>query len=192
MMTFPMLETKRLHLVEIQEEHIDAIYDTFSREEVTQYYGMAPFRKKEQAANMIKSFTKNYEEKRAIRWGIILKETGKLIGTVGLNNLQTWAKKSEIGYDIHPSFWRKGYAYEAAKEVVNYSFQYLQLFRLAAITYPNNIASSSLLIKLGFQKEGVLRGYIFDGKQSNNGAIYAIVKTDWERIFLYEKQAVEK
>lgn len=185
-MCFPVIETERLRLVEIQEEHIDVIYDIFSCEEVTRYYGMLPFNKKEQAANMIKSFSKNYEERRAIRWGILLKETRELIGTIGLNNLQTWAKRAEIGYDIHPSFWKKGYAYEAAAEIVNYSFRHLQLFRLAAITYPSNVASSSLLVKLRFQEEGVLRGYIFDGKQSHDGSVYAIVKPDWEHSMLEE------
>lgn len=180
-MSFPVIETERLCLVEIEEEHIDAIYDIFSRAEVTKYYGMAPFDKKEQAGNMILSFAKNYTEKHVTRWGITVKETSEFIGTVGLNNLQMWAKRAEIGYDIHPSFWKKGYAYEAAIEIVKYSFQQLQLFRLVAITYPDNVASSSLLVKLGFQKEGLLRGYIFDGKQSHDGSIYAIVKPEWER-----------
>ena len=44
-------------------------------------------------------FFKNYFKKKAIRWGIVLKETNVLIGTIGLNNLQLWSKRSEIGYD---------------------------------------------------------------------------------------------
>ena len=37
--------------------------------------------------------------------GIVLKETNTLIGTIGLNNLQLWSKRSEIGYDLHPRYW---------------------------------------------------------------------------------------
>lgn len=77
-MGFSVIEAERLCLVEIEEEHIDTIYDIFSREEVTKYYGMAPFDKKEQAVNMVLSFTKTYTEKRAIRWGIIIKQINSL------------------------------------------------------------------------------------------------------------------
>ncbi|MGG2065088.1 GNAT family N-acetyltransferase [Bacillus sp. S14(2024)] len=179
-MKFPTLETDRLSLVEIDQSYIQSIYDIFSLEEVTRYYGMNCFKEIEQAAKMIDSFVKNFQEKRAIRWGIVVKETNDFVGTVGFNNLQLWSKRAEIGYDIHPSFWRKGYASEAVKAVLKYGFQELDLFRIGAITYPENEASSHLLLKIGFQKEGLLRGYIYQGSQSNDALVYAILKTDWE------------
>ena len=37
--------------------------------------------------------------------GNCVKETNVLIGTIGLNNLQLWSKRSEIGYDLHPRYW---------------------------------------------------------------------------------------
>ncbi|WP_028411250.1 GNAT family N-acetyltransferase [Bacillus sp. 123MFChir2] len=179
-MMFPILETKRLRLIEINHTYSSKIYDIFSIEEVTRYYGMNCFTKMEQAVRMIDSFAKNFQEKRAIRWGIVVKETGDFVGTVGFNNLQLWSKRAEIGYDIHPAFWRKGYASEAVKEVLAYGFQELDLFRIGAITYPENEASSYLLLKLGFQKEGLLRGYIYQNQHSNDAFVYSILKTDWE------------
>ncbi|MGG2014696.1 GNAT family N-acetyltransferase [Bacillus sp. S10(2024)] len=180
-MTFPILETERLRLIEINETNSQNIYDIFSLEEVTRYYGMNPFKEKEQAVQMINSFAKNFQEKRAIRWGIVIKETGDFVGTVGFNNLQVWSKRAEIGYDIHSAFWRKGYASEAVKEVLAYGFQELDLFRIGAITYPENMASSHLLLKLGFQKEGLLRGYIYQGNQSIDALVYSILKTGWKK-----------
>ncbi|ENQ3078171.1 GNAT family N-acetyltransferase [Bacillus cereus] len=175
---FPIIETERLRLIEITQTYSQNIYDIFSLEEVTRYYGMNPFKEVEQAVRMIDSFTKNFQEKRAIRWGIVVKETGDFVGTVGFNNLQLWSKRAEIGYDIHPAFWRKGYASEAVREVLEYGFQELDLFRIGAITYPENWASSYLLLKLGFQKEGLLRGYIYQGNQSNDALVYSILKTN--------------
>ncbi|MZF04828.1 GNAT family N-acetyltransferase, partial [Bacillus anthracis] len=90
---------------------------------------------------------KNYFEKKAIRWGIVLKETNTLIGTIGLNNLQLWSKRSEIGYDLHPRYWGNGYASEAAREIIHYGFQDLGLFRIGAITYPENVTSCKMLCK---------------------------------------------
>ncbi|MDM5188710.1 GNAT family N-acetyltransferase [Bacillus sp. DX4.1] len=182
-MAFPILETKRLHLIEIEQLHCQKIYDIFSLEEVTRYYGMNSLTKFGQASRMIESFSKNYFEKSAIRWGIVVKETGAFIGTAGLNNLQLWSKRSEIGYELHPSYWGKGYASEAVQQIVTYSFQELGLFRIGAITYPENVASSSMLSKLGFQKEGLLRGYINQGNRQRDAFIYSMLLTDWEKSY---------
>ncbi|MFJ8530895.1 GNAT family N-acetyltransferase [Bacillus sp. NPDC094106] len=178
-MAFPVFETERLRLVEIDQSYCQQIYEIFSLEEVTRYYGMNSFTEFGQASRMIESFSKNYFEKRAIRWGIVLKETNALIGTIGLNNLQLWSKRSEIGYDLHPSYWGKGYALEAAQEIITYSFRELGLFRIGAITYPENVTSCKMLSKIGFQKEGLLRGYIYQGDQQHDALVYSIIRTDW-------------
>ncbi|KEK23484.1 GNAT family N-acetyltransferase [Bacillus gaemokensis] len=182
-MTFPVLETERLRLVEIDQSYCQKIYEIFSHKEVTRYYGMNSFTEFGQASRMIESFSKNYFGKRAIRWGMVLKETNTLIGTIGLNNLQLWSKRSEIGYDLHPTYWRKGYASEAAQEIITYSFQELGLFRIGAITYPENVASCKMLSKIGFHKEGLLRGYINQGEQQHDAFIYSILRTDWIKDF---------
>jgi [ribosomal protein S5]-alanine N-acetyltransferase len=180
-MSFPVLETERLNLIEIKEEHVKEIYDIFSREEVTRFYGLLPFKKEDQAIKMVESFSKNFQDNRAVRWGIVLKETGEFIGSVGLNNLQLWSKRSEIGYELRPDVWGKGIASEAVKTVLSYSFQELELFRIGAVTFPENFASSKLLLNLGFQKEGLLRGYIYQGGTSYDTFVYSLLKSDWER-----------
>ncbi len=65
---------------------------------------------------MIDSFQKHIQENRAVRWGIVPKDTEELSGTIGLNNLQIWNKRAEIGFDMHPDFWRMGYTSEAVKK----------------------------------------------------------------------------
>ncbi|WP_432355610.1 GNAT family N-acetyltransferase [Sporosarcina sp. A2] len=114
-----------------------------------------------EASKIIESFQNTYESKRGIRWGIVLKESRDLVGTVGLNNLNTHGKKAEIGFELHPLFWNQGITTEAVKEVVRYSFEVLQLFRIGAVTYPQNEPSKQLLKRLSFSEEGLLRGYLF-------------------------------
>ena len=57
-----------------------------------------------QASRMIESFQKIILRKRQYD-GDCIKKTNALIGTIGLNNLQLWSKRSEIGYDLHPRYW---------------------------------------------------------------------------------------
>lgn len=42
-MAFPILETERLRLVEIEQSYCQKIYEIFSLDEVTCYYGMNSF-----------------------------------------------------------------------------------------------------------------------------------------------------
>jgi [ribosomal protein S5]-alanine N-acetyltransferase len=179
-MSFPILETERLHLIEINEQYSQKYYEIMSLDEVTRYYGMENLKGVEEAVKMIDSFKNNFLSNRGIRWGIVLKENQEFIGTVGLNNLNLPNKRAEIGYEIHPDYWRKGFTSEAVKEVLRYSFEELGLYRIGAVTYPENIASSTLLKKLGFKQEGLLRGYIYQKNRSNDVFIFSLLRTEWK------------
>ncbi|WP_066175825.1 GNAT family N-acetyltransferase [Bacillus marinisedimentorum] len=178
-MGFPELETKRLKLVQLGEEHIPGFYDIMSRDEVTKYYGMESLKNLEEAARIIESFRTNFENKRAVRWGILLKDTEDFAGTVGLNNLHVRGKRAEIGYELHPSHWNKGITTEAVKEVLRYAFEELDLFRMGAVTFTENKTSIQLLKRLGFKEEGILRGYLFQNNQSHDGLVFSLLKTEW-------------
>ncbi|QKE72603.1 GNAT family N-acetyltransferase [Arthrobacter citreus] len=179
-MEFPILETERLFLVQITQKNVDEIYSIFSNKEVIKYYGMDPFTEKDQAVKMIDSFQTRFENQQGMRWGIVEKESKKLIGTIGLNNLVLHAKRTEIGYDLLPTFWRRGYMFEAIKEITAFCFDKLGLYRIGANIFPDNTGSSTLIEKLGFQKEGLLRGYLVQSDQSHDLNVFSLIKPDWE------------
>jgi ribosomal-protein-alanine N-acetyltransferase len=178
-MTFPILETKRLKLIEITHRHVEYLYEILSLEEVTRFYGTNRFTLPVEASRLIDMFHKNLVDKRGIRWGIKLKENQRIIGTVGLNGLQLQNKRAEIGYELHPAYWRKGFGEEAIKEVLRFCFNQLDLFRIGAVVYPENEASINLLLKLGFTKEGLLRGYIHQNDQFHDTYVLSLLKPEW-------------
>ncbi|MBO1913606.1 GNAT family N-acetyltransferase, partial [Microvirga sp. 3-52] len=110
---FPMLETERLILREITNEDANAVYSSFSNDEVTRYYGQDTMKDIEEAEKIIDIFALNYIEKRGIRWGIQRKDDQKVIGTIGFHAWVHKHKRAEIGYEIHPDYWRNGYTHEA-------------------------------------------------------------------------------
>lgn len=179
-MLFPTLETERLRLIEITPIHALSLFEILSLDEVTRYYGTDTFTSLEEAKKLIDMFQKNFYEKRSMRWGIVLKENNEFIGTLGLNGLQLKNKKAEIGYEIHPSYWRQGYTSEAIKEVLRYSYLELKLNRIGAVVYLENEASSNLLEKLGFKKEGELRDYLFQNNAYHTTSMFSLLKREWE------------
>lgn len=173
---FPILETERLLLREITQDDAEGIFAFFSNDNVTRYYGQDTLENMEQAKQFVDFFTKSYLEKRGIRWGIERKGTPGIIGTIGFNALSLKHKRAEIGYEIHPKQWRKGYTFEAVSKVLDYGFEKLGLTRIGAVVFIDNEASNQLLSKVGFQKEGILRDYMYQNGKAHDTYVYSILK----------------
>ncbi|MDF2038458.1 GNAT family protein [Cytobacillus oceanisediminis] len=172
----PTLETKRLMLREILKEDAESIYACFSNDNVTRYYGQETLERMEQAEAIVAFFANSYREKRGIRWGIELKGKKGIIGTVGFNALSLKHKRAEIGYEIHPEHWRKGYTFEAVSKVIQYGFEELDLTRIGAVVFMENEASNKLLTRAGFQKEGILRDYMQQNGEAQDTYVYSILR----------------
>ncbi|MFP7731821.1 GNAT family N-acetyltransferase [Priestia aryabhattai] len=170
---FPILLTPRTTLREITEADADYIFDLFSQEEVIRYYGQEKLTIIQEALMLIDIFAENYRNKKGMRWGIERLDTGELIGTVGFNLWNKKHKRAEIGYELHPQHWRHGYASEAASAVMAYGFNNLQLIRIGAVVFLENQASQHVLEKLGFQKEGVLKNYMYQNGKAHDTFVYS-------------------
>ena len=173
---FPVLETERLKLREITKDDAVGIFACFSNDDVTRYYGQETLQNIEQAEKFVEFFSKNYNEKRGIRWGIETRETREFIGTIGFNAWSPNHRRAEIGYEIHPDQWRKGYTSEALSKVLTFGFDVMDLTRIGAIVFIDNEASNNLLTKIGFQKEGVLRDYMYQNDIAHDTNIYSLLK----------------
>ncbi|WP_186671782.1 GNAT family N-acetyltransferase [Sporosarcina sp. BP05] len=177
-MTFPNLTTPRLRLTEVEQDHSSALFTIFSNPEVVKYYGMDPMHELAQAEKIIEHFKSTYEIKKGIRWAITLNDGNHFVGTIGLNNLALGMKKAEVGFEIHPDFWRSGITSEALQKVLDYSFDELGLHRMGAVTFPANRASIGLLKKNGFVEEGKLRSYLFQNGHSHDALMFSILHTE--------------
>ncbi|MGE1015812.1 GNAT family N-acetyltransferase [Bacillus wiedmannii] len=178
-MSFPVLETERLILREITKEDSKAIFDYFSRENVTQFYGMNSFKDLKEAETLVENFQSAFHDKRGIRWGIVTKTENEFIGTIGFHAWSPQHKRTEIGYEIHPDYWRKGYISEAVRTVITYGFNKWDLNRIGAIIFTDNIASHKSVQKFGFKQDGLLREYMYQNNHPNDVISYSLLKSEW-------------
>ena len=63
----------------------------------------------------------------------------------------------DVGFALLPSFWSKGYAFEAASAVMVHARKELGIQRIVAITSPDNHGSIKVLAKLGLRYERTIR-----------------------------------
>lgn len=89
------------------------------------------------------------------------KNTEKIIGFVGLNNIiygSFWS--CFISYKLDKDCLNRGFMTEAVKVVVDYAFTELKLHRIEGNVLPDNVSSLKVLDKNGFKYEGVSEKYL--------------------------------
>lgn len=103
----------------------------------------------------IKESDLEFEESGTPRFCLILND--KMIGTISFHPINKLHKHGSIGYWMDKSFTRNGYLTKAAKALVKYGFEILDLNRIEIRCNTKNIASQRVAEKLGFCFEGTLR-----------------------------------
>ena len=89
--------------------------------------------------------------------GMILKETGGLIGDCGVVWQEVEGRlEPEIGYHVHRGCWNRGFASEAARAVRDYAFATLDCDHVISMIRPENMASRRVAEKNGLRLEGVV------------------------------------
>ena len=86
-------------------------------------------------------------------YAIVLKETGRLIGSIGLNKTAIAPRddEAELGYWLGVPYWGRGIMPEAAREVLRHAFEDLELARVWCGYYDGNEKSRRVQEKLGFR-----------------------------------------
>lgn len=158
--TFPVLETKRLRLRQLETADAEALFQIYADEQVTRYYDLETFTELEQAEALISRQLDRFRQKAGIRWGITFKDKDIVIGTIGMM-LTPENRQGGIGYDLGRPYWRQGIMHEVLERIIQFGFETAEVERIQALVMPGNAASAGLLEKLGFQDQGVLEEYAF-------------------------------
>lgn len=175
--SFPILETSRLDLIEIKQDHLPDLFELFSDENVTRYYNIKTLTEENEAQKFVDWFQSRFKDKLSVRWGIALKSEKKIIGTIGFNNF-TKEHRANLGYDLQKKYWNKGYMTESLNAVIEFGFKVLEINRIEAEVMQGNIISERVLEKLGFKKEGILRQWMFWNGNHYDMSMYSLLRTE--------------
>lgn len=173
----PTLKTERLTLRNFELSDIDKYIQEFSNPNLQRYLGGIPILRNDM--KHINNWLTNINHKLLKRkvvftWLITLNENSqRSVGRIDLGGFEN-KKAAELSYYIWESYWGLGYASEAIRKVLEFGFDTVDLLRIQAIVHEDNVNSKKVLLKSGFQKEGVLRNYPL-GKNINNVEIYSSI-----------------
>lgn len=147
------LETERLILKDINENHVEDILKIRSNEVINQFVQRNSPKNNYDALQFILTIKERTQNNQTYYWGISLKDQTHLIGTICLWNFSEDRKTAEVGYELLPDHHRKGIMSEALTAVLNYGFNQLHLQEIVAMTNTFNENSKGLLLKHDFVLE---------------------------------------
>ncbi len=126
-------------------------------------------------------FLKSSNTERSKRFVVCLRETGDIVGQVGLGEISGGAFQScYLGYWIGAGFVKRGLMSEAVTLAVSYAFEELKLHRVEANVVPTNRASLGLVKKQGFRYEGTAKRYLKIAGRWRDHEHWAVTREEWK------------
>ena len=141
--------TKRLTLRRFTLEDAPAFMELTNEPEVRRYTGVQPYASVTEAESMIDTLLERYERDRFGRWVVERRSDGEFLGWCGLRPVER--EGVDLGFWILPRHWNQGYATEAALASVGLGFGEYDLPYLLGRAVAANVASMTVLGKLGFE-----------------------------------------
>lgn len=175
----PKLRTARLDLRAIDTGDIDALFSIFSEPQVMRYWSRGPYSSPEELQSYFEKTQQAFIEQSQLRWGLVSREDGRVIGVCSLYAIDAGNLRADIGYILHREAWGQGLMQEALTAIFDYAFEVMSLRRIEADIDPRNTASIAVLEKLGFQREGLLKErWLVDGEVSDS-LMMGLLRSSW-------------
>lgn len=173
----PFITGERLYLRPLEPAQDNHLYSTWLNDvEIRRYFSVYPTsdtRAKERIDNL-------YKSTNHIIFGIALKEDNRLIGLVGLKDINLLNQSAEFYVIIGDrNIQGRGYGTEATKLMLRYGFLELNLNRIQTQDMEDNIGGWRADEKAGFKYEGTMREVIARFGTYHNVKVYSILKSEY-------------
>ena len=142
------ISTPRILIRKFSEDDRSEVVRLLTHKDVMHYMG-GP-RSVENANRSFDAILKRTELVHYAPWAMVHRETSQMIGWCGIQVLKFF-NEIELFYALFPENQRKGFALEASKSLVAAAFQIGCISELVALVHPDNVRSTHLLQKLGFE-----------------------------------------
>ncbi|MFU8793294.1 MAG: GNAT family N-acetyltransferase [Acholeplasmataceae bacterium] len=142
------LETNRLILRSLKLSDLDDFYNYAKKPTIGPMAGWTPHKDLDESRHILKLMIHEKEV-----WGITLKPTDRLVGTIGLHKRSlehALLNKKEIGFVLDDTLWGQGLMVEAVSAVLAYAFNDLKLSKVTCGHRTDNPQSKRVIEKSGF------------------------------------------
>ncbi len=179
-MSTPEIVTERLFLAPLCSSDAEALFDYRSSPEVCRYQTWEPCAL-DDARRFIDGLASVPFDTPG-SWsqlGIRLRDSGVLVGDLGINCPADEPRQAEIGFTVSPAHQRRGLGMEAVAGLLGHLFGPRQKHRVFASVDPRNEPSMALLRKLGMRQEAHFRESLWFKGEWVDDVVFAILAAEW-------------
>jgi len=177
--SMPPIETERLILRRLEMKDAQDIFDYGRDPDVARHVLWEAYESVGESRSYIRTMQRRYRLGEPASWGIELRETGRIVGTIGYMWYQEEHSSAEVGYSLARDQWNRGLMTEALRAVLAHSFETLHLNRVEAQHELTNPASGEVMKKCGMLYEGTLRQRLRNKGRYVDVALYAMLRDDY-------------
>ena len=177
----PVIETERLILRKAVMRDAADIHRYAQDKEVARHVLWEAHKSMADTRAYVRYLLYQYRNGLPGSWVIVLKETNRVMGTIGYMSYSADNATVEVGYSLAREAWGKGLMTEALTAVVDESFRSLQLHRIEAMHFSDNPASGRVMEKCGMTHEGHMRERICCKGVFRDVEMWGIIRKDWEK-----------
>lgn len=125
-------------------------------------------------------------------WAIVLKETNKVIGSLGMHKAEVHYEKT-LGYVLGEAYWGQGLIKEAAIAAMRYMFDEEGITQISVYHFPFNNQSKRVIEKIGFRYTGIKKEStkIYDGSVYDD-VCYMITKDEFFNRYVGDEDRYKK
>lgn len=174
----PTITTSRLILRPLKMSDAADMFAYAKDEEVARHVMWDAHKTVADSKAFLRGAKRQYRLGLPASFGIVLRQTGRLVGTIGFMWINTDHKSAEIGYSLAHPLWNQGIMTEALSAVLRFSFETLGLNRVEAQHEADNPASGRVMEKAGMRFEGVMRQRLYNKGRFVDVRLYAILRGD--------------
>jgi len=176
----PTLPTPRLRLRPFENADADDVFALQSNAFVLRYWDAPPWTDRGRADRFLAVCRQMEEDGTGARLAVDRAADGAFIGWCTLTKWNPEYRSASLGYCFAEAAWGHGYATEAARAVLRWAFQTLDLNRVQAETDTRNVASARVLEKLGFVREGTLREDCVVNGDVSDSWVFGLLRREWQ------------
>ncbi len=175
-----ILSTERLILRQLEATDAERIEELAGDFEVAKTTLNIPHPyPKGSALVFIHSVIESESKGNLVTFALTKKDTNELIGLMAISIHSTF-NRGELAYWVGKPYWRQGYGTEAARALLQYGFEVLQLNRIYAQSFTDNPGSWRIMEKIGLKYEGTLRQHASRFGEYYDLAQYGILKEEFD------------
>jgi len=177
------LEGNHVRLEPLSLDHLDALTEVALDPELWKFTTVN-IRNRDELRAYIEEALQLSKAGTVIAFATRDKQSGKLVGSTRLADIQVAHRTMEIGWTwVARSHQRTAVNTEAKYLMLRHAFETMNARRVMLKTDETNLKSRAAIARIGAKQEGILRNHMLVwGGRNRNSVIFSIIEEEWPEV----------